>query len=329
MPANLTPEYKKADELYRQAKTTEEKISALELMLQTIPKHKGTDHMQADLKRRLSKLRTAPQTRAGARQGDIFHVPKGAVGGQVVLLGTPNSGKSAIVAALTNANVQVAEFPFSTTAPVPGMMKYEDIPIQLVDMPPITRDHVAPGQTNAYRQSDLILVGVDLSAPDVTDQVETCLNFLHQRTLIMPEDAEQDEFLYRHMVRPCLWVATKTDLAKEGDFEVLREMYQNKMNITCSTVKDQTGLDDLSRRIFEALRILRIYSKIPGKPVDMKEPFILPIGATVFDLAQKVHRELAEKFRFARAWGEDKYPGQQVPRDYPMRDKDIIELHFA
>ncbi|KPK77206.1 MAG: hypothetical protein AMJ79_03945 [Phycisphaerae bacterium SM23_30] len=329
MPANLTPEYKKAEELLRQAKTIAEKISALELMLQTIPKHKGTDHMQADIKRRLSKLRSTPQTRAGARQGDIFYIPKGPVGGQVVLLGMPNSGKSSIVGALTNANVQVADFPFSTTVPVPGVMKYEDIPIQLVDMPPITRDHVAPGQTNAYRQSDLILGVVDLSATDVTDQVEICLDFLRQRTLIPPEDTQADETIYRHMVRPCLWAATKADLTNEGDFEVLHEIYRDKINMTCTSAKNQDRLKDLIRRIFRELRILRIYSKIPGKPPDMGEPFILPIGATVLDLALKVHRELAEKLRFARAWGQDKYPGQQVPRDYILRDKDIIELHFA
>jgi len=330
MPANLTPEYKKAEELLRQATSVDEKISALEVMLKTIPKHKGTDHMQADIKRRISKLRTEPQKKGATRQGDIFHVPKGAVGGQAVLLGTPNSGKSAIVAALTNAHVQVADFPFSTTLPIPGVMMHEDVPIQLVDMPPITRVHVAPGQTNAYRQSDLILVVVDLSAADVTDQMEICMNFLYERTLILPEGAtERDSELYRHMVRPCLWVASKADLAGEGDFEVLGDMYQGKLTMTCASMKDPESAGKLSLTIFEALKIVRIYSKIPGKPVEKKEPFILPMGSTVFDLAIKVHRDLAEKLRYARGWGEDKYDGQQVPRDYALRDKDIIELHFS
>ena len=330
MPANLTPEYKKAEEIYRQATSVDEKISGLELMLKTIPKHKGTDHMQADIKRRISKLRTEPQSKAASRQGDIFHVPKGAVGGQAVFLGTPNSGKSAIVGALTNAHVQVAEFPFSTTLPVPGVMMHEDVPIQLVDMPPITRDHVAPGQTNAYRQSDLILVVVDLSAAEVTDQVEICLDYLDERTLIVPEGAtESDSELYRHMVRPCLWVASKADRAGDGDFEVLRDMYQGKLNMTCASMEEPESVARLSLTIFEALQIVRIYSKIPGKPVEKKEPFILPAGSTVFDLALKVHRDLAEKLRYARGWGADKYDGQNVPREYALRDKDIIELHFS
>jgi len=329
MPANLTPEYKKAEELLRQATSTDEKITALELMLSTIPKHKGTDHMQADLKRRISKLKAGSEAKGPSRKQDVFHVPKGAAAGQVVLLGTPNSGKSSLVANLTKAHVQVADFPFSTHAPVPGMMQFEEIHIQLVDMPPITREHVEPGQTNTYRQCDLILVVVDLSAADVTEQMETCLDFLRQRTLILPEGADPEEELYQRLIRPCLCVATKNDLAGAGDFDVLRDMYSEQMEIISTSVQEQESLGRMARRIFERLEIVRIFSKQPGKKVDAKDPFVLPIGATVEDLAVKVHRELAEKLRYARAWGEEKYDGQQIPRDYHLRDKDIIELHFS
>jgi ribosome-interacting GTPase 1 len=329
MPANLTPEYRKAEELYRQAQSTEEKITALELMLQTIPKHKGTDHMQADLKRRLSKLREAPTTKAGARHADVFHVPKGAAAGQAALLGTPNSGKSALVANTTNAHVQVADFPFSTHAPVPGIFHYGDIQIQLVDMPPITREHVEPGQTNTYRHCDLILVVVDLSAADVTDELEICLDYLNERKLILPPDVDPDDEIYKRMSKPCLGVATKSDLVSAGDFGVFKEMYGAKLDLISTSINEPASLDALGRRIFEILKIIRVYTKQPGKEAEIKDPFTLPIGATVYDLAVKVHRELADKLRYARAWGEDKYPGQQIPRDYPLHDKDLIELHFA
>ena len=329
MPANLTPEYKRAEALFREAQSTEEKITALELMLQTIPKHKGTDHMQADLKRRLSKLRQAPTGKGAARHTDIFHVPRGTAGGQVAMLGTPNSGKSAIAAHLTNAPVHVAEFPFSTQTPVPGIMHHEDVPIQLVDMPPITAEHVASGQTNAYRQCDLILIVVDLAATDVTEQTETCIAYLQERTLMMPEDVDQQDEFYRRMARPNLTVATKADLAKPDDFETLKQLYADKLDMVCASANDDASLTDLSRAIFERLRILRVYSKLPGKPPDMAEPFVLPIGSTVTDLAAKVHRQLVEKLRYARAWGQGKHPGQQIPRDGALADKDVIELHFS
>ena len=329
MPANLTPEYKKAEELFRQATSAAEKVTALELMLQTIPKHKGTDHMQADIKRRIAKLRAEPTGKGSARKKDIFHVPKGTAGGQVVLLGMPNSGKSSIVAHLTNAHVHVADYPFSTTVPVPGIMHYEDVPIQLIDMPPITDEHVLPGQVGAYRQCDLILVVLDLSAPDVMEQWQTCLDFLRQRTLIKPDDADADDKLYKHLIRHCLTVCTKSDLAQPGDFEVMREMCESRMPVVSVSVNDPDSLACLTQRIFREIRIVRVYAKQPGKKPDMNEPFTLSIGSTVFDLAHKIHRELAEKFRFARIWGRDKYPGQQVPHDYQLQDKDIIELHFS
>lgn len=329
MPANLTPEYKKAEELFRQATTPEEKVAGLELMLQTIPKHKGTDHMQADIKRRLAKLREAPTSKSGARHADIFHVPRGMEGGQVVLLGAPNSGKSSLLANMTNAPVQVADFPFSTHAPVPGVMYHEDVPIQLVDMPPITREHVEPGQTNTYRQSDLILVVVDLSAADVTDQVEMCLDYLGEHTLIAPEDGELDEDMCRRLVRPCLGVASKADRAKAGDMEVLEGLYGEKLKMMAVCAHDEARVKALAERIFRELKILRIYSKLPHKPPDMKDPFVLGIGSTVQDLAAKVHRELAGKIRFARGWGQGLYNGQHVPRDHVLQDKDVIELHFS
>ena len=329
MPANVTPEYRKAEEMFRQAGTAQEKITALELMLSTIPKHKGTEHMQSDIKRRLAKLREGNQGKAAKGGVDIFHVPRGAAAGQVALLGTPNSGKSALVAALTKAHVEVADYPFATHAPVPGMMHFEDIQIQLVDMPPITREHVEPGQTNTYRHCDLILVVLDLATPGVLEELEICWEYLHERTLIPPEGEEVEGAVYAQMCRPVLAVASKVDLAKEGDLEVLREMAPTWLEIVAVSVKDAAILAAFSRRLFERLGIVRVYSKIPGKKADMHDPFTLPVGSTVEDLAVKVHRDLAEKLRFARAWGEGKFDAQQVPRDYAIQDRDVIELHFA
>lgn len=329
MPANLTPEYKKAEELYRQATTADEKVAALELMLAKIPKHKGTDHMQADLKRRLAKLRESPQGKAGARQGEVYHIARGASAGQVVLIGTPNSGKSALVGALTNAHVQVADFPFATHGPIPGILRYEDIQIQLVDMPPIMREHVETGQVNAYRHCDLILMVVDLSAADVTDQIDICVGFLRERTLMVPRAEARGDAFYEQLARPVLCAASKMDLAGSGDLEALGDMTEGALDLVGYSVHDPGSLAALSRRIFERLHVVRVYSKVPGKEAELASPFTLPVGSTVLDLAAKIHRELAGKLRFARAWGEQKHDAQQVPRDYALRDKDIIELHFG
>jgi ribosome-interacting GTPase 1 len=114
LPANLPPAYFEAENRYREAKTPAEGIAALEEMLAIMPKHKGTDKLKADLRRRISKLKSKQQEKKKLGRRDRgYKIEKEGVG-QVVLIGEPNVGKSSLVAALTNADPQVAEFPHST-----------------------------------------------------------------------------------------------------------------------------------------------------------------------------------------------------------------------
>ena len=326
MPANLTPEYFKADQWFRSATTNDEKILALEQMLRVIPKHKGTDHMRADLRRKLSKLREAP-VKKGGKHTDIFHVPAGGAG-QVVLLGTPNSGKSSIVGAVTNAKVAVADFPFATHAPVPGMVQYEDVQIQLVDMPPITTDYIAPGQVGTYRNCDLIGVVIDLSG-DVAEQLGACLDFLESRNLLADGETPAFDDQGNVLGKRAFCICSKCDIARTGAREELKELCEYPWELVEVSARTGAGLSDLGRRLFGLLNIIRIYSKRPGKPADMTEPFTLPVGSTVMDMAMAVHRQLAEKLKSARIWGTGVYDGQNAQRTHVLHDKDIIELHFS
>ncbi|MHC4659667.1 MAG: GTPase [Planctomycetota bacterium] len=327
MPANLTPEYFKAEQWFRSATTNEEKILALERMLSVMPKHKGTDHLKADLRRKLSKLKEAPPKKHGAKHVDIFHVPRGGAG-QIVLLGTPNCGKSSIVAALTNAKVNVADFPFATGAPVPGMMMLEDVPIQLVDMPPITGDYSAPGQVGTYRHCDLIGVVIDLSA-DVEEQMGVCLDYLESRNLLIDAETGNVDEHGNVLGKRAFCICTKSDIAKPGAVQTLKESCRYPFEFAEISTKTGAGLNELPATFFGLLDIIRIYAKPPGKPADMDEPFTLPAGSTVMDLATAIHRQLAEKLKFARIWGTGVYDGQNAQRNHILNDKDIIELHFS
>jgi len=326
MPANLTPEYFKAEKWFRSANTNEEKILALEQMLRVMPRHKGTDHMRADLRRKLSKLKESP-TKKGGKHADIFHVPRSGAG-QVVLLGTPNCGKSALVAGMTNAKVNVADFPFATGAPVPGIMHFEDVPIELVDMPPITADYTAPGQVGTYRNCDLIAVVVDLSA-DVVEQIHTCVDFLESRSLLVdaqtPAVDEHGNLLGK---RACC-ICTKADVARPGAKQKLKQHCTFPCEYIVVSAENPADMERLCAEFFRLLNIVRIYAKPPGKKPDMKEPFTLPAGSTVMDLARAIHRELAEKLRYARIWGAGVYDGQNTQRNHVLNDKDIVELHFS
>jgi hypothetical protein len=323
MPANLTPAYHKAEEVFRQARTATEKIAALEEMYATLPKHKGTEKMQADIRRRMAKLREAGEQGKAHAGVDRFHVDKHGAG-QFVLIGTPNAGKSALVGALTKAHVNVAPYPFATHGPVPGMMPYEDIQIQLVDLPPVTAEGMAPGMMGTVRAADGILVCVDLAAPDLLDQVDVCLKVLEGRGVV-PAGREAPE---AGQAMRMILVGTKVDLPGAAEnFEALKELHANLAPMAAVSAETLQGMGEVPRLCFRLLGIVRVYSKEPGKPPDMKLPFILPQGSTVLDMAAAVHRDIAQNLKRARIWGANTYQGQAVNRDHVLADGDVIELH--
>ena len=327
MPANLTPEYFKAEKWYKSATTNEERILALERMLAVMPKHKGTDHLKADLRRKLSKLKEVGTQKKSSTHVDVFHVPKSGAG-QIVLLGTPNCGKSSIVGALTNAKVNVADFPFATSTPVPGMVTFEDIQIQLVDMPPITADYSAPGQVGTYRNCDLIAIVIDLS-DDVVEQFGVCMDFLESKNLLIDTETPANDDDGNALAKEAFCICTKSDIAQAGTLEDLRQLCERPLEFIEISAETGAGLRELSALFYRQLKIIRVYAKPPGKPADMTEPFTLPVGSTVMDLAIQIHRQLAEKLKSAKIWGTGVYDGQNVHRTHVLNDKDIIELHFS
>src|SRR5512137_1957376 len=183
MPANLTPEYEKAELRYKQATTDDERLAALQEMLSAIPKHKGTEKMQADLKRRMSQLRREEQKSAHSKGPDPFHIPRGGAG-QVVLVGPPNTGKSSLLAATTHALVKVADYPFTTVVPQPGMWDKDDVQIELVDTPPLTAEHVPTGLMGTIRNADVVCVVVE-AGEAALEQVEMVLGVLSARGLAL------------------------------------------------------------------------------------------------------------------------------------------------
>ncbi|MFW5798093.1 MAG: GTPase [Planctomycetota bacterium] len=325
MPANLTHQYHAAEQRFKEATTDPERIQALEEMIRELPKHKGTEKIYAGLKKKLSDLKNASQQSGATTRVDPFHVER-AGGGQVMLVGLPNTGKSALVAATTNAPVEVADYPFSTPMPVPGMIYFEDAPIQVIDTPPMTDDYVPTGMVNALRQSDLILVVADAHDGDVLEMVQVPLELLDSKTIVAddPEDAPP---LTKTRDKVVL-VLTHMDVDGAADSAAaIRELVADKYTILEVSCQTGAGLDELRKLLFDRLEIIRIYTQKPGHDPDYDKPFLLRRGQTVTELARKVHRDLPEHLKSARVWGSAKFDGQPVKHDHVLQDKDVVELH--
>jgi ribosome-interacting GTPase 1 len=325
MPANLTPIYLEAERRFKSAKTTEEKIAAIEEMMATIPRHKGTEKMQADLKRRLSKLRAEQARRPPSRAGILHRVEREGAG-QVVMVGPPNSGKSLLVRILTHAQPEVADYPFTTRVPLPGMMPYEDMQVQLVDLPPVHPDFPETWLYQIIRNADAALLVVDLSDPDLLEDLETTLGQLSGAKVRLGEG--ELPAVPGWIRKRTLLVANKIDAsgAPEG-LEVLRDLYSERFNMTIVSAETGEGLESLRRLVFELLEVIRVYTKAPGKKLERTAPYILKRGSRLIDLAEHVHHDFLAQLKYARLWREGRFEGQMVNRDHVMEDDDVVELH--
>ncbi len=328
MPANLPPEYFVAERKFREAKTTAEKIAALESMLAIMPHHKGTDKLRALLRRKLAKLREEQESRRGkGGRGDLYTVKKEGAG-QVAMAGPPNVGKSQLLAALTKATPEIGDYPFTTQRPQAGMIPYENIKIQLVDLPPIT-PHTDPWVFSILRNADLLLLVIDISS-DPFGELELLKEQLsRQRIVLLGESDPDGDHPPGTFPKRAILLVNKGDLDPKGeDFEAFRELVREELPMMEVSAKEGFGLEDLKARIFSMLEIIRVYPKPPGKQPDMDNPVILKRGSTVEDLAEEIHKDFVEKLRYARIWGSAKFDGQRVHRDYILADGDIVELHL-
>jgi ribosome-interacting GTPase 1 len=329
MPANLPPQYFETEKKLKTAKTPQEKIAIHEELLAIVPKHKGTEKLQALLKTKIAKLKAQGQKKSVvARHTAAFQVER-AGAGQVVLIGAPNSGKSSLIKALTNASPEIGDYPFTTSLPSPAMMPYENIQIQLVDMPPITQDYFEFWQAELIKGSDGILLVLDLSIPEPVEDFLTLLGKLEEKRIeLVPENQivppEKHPFCKKTLI-----IANKSDhpLGVEG-LRTMKDFIDPKFSLIPVSSVQGDSLEDLKKRIYTLLDVIRVYSKIPGKKVDLNDPYVFKKGSSLMDMAEAVHKDFSQKLKFARIWGENKYQGQKVNRDYVLEDEDVIELHI-
>ena len=329
MPANLPPEYHKIEAELRTAKTPEEKIDIYERLIRVIPHHKGTDKLIAMYRQKIAKAREEGERRASMARHAPTHKIERSGAGQVLLAGPPNSGKSSLVRALTGADVEVAEYPFTTRSPAPFMMPFENVKVQLVDTPPVTGELMETWFPEMVKMADAVMLVADLTDPDAAATLEGIVGRLKERRVeLLRADADIPPPYFPFRKRTVL-AANKIDA--EGApraFEDLGMLLEGPFERLAVSATDGRGLESLRRAVFGLLRVVRVYSKIPGKKPEKDSPFTLRIGSTVLDMAKAVHKDFSEKLQYARVWNAAGLDGLRVNRDYVLADEDVVELHI-
>lgn len=331
MPANLTPQYQKVEDQYRRAQTAQERIDLLEVMLQLVPKHKHTEKLQADLKTRLKETREELQTEKQAAKAArvTVRIPRQGAA-QIVLIGGPNAGKSRILRELTKAQPEVADYPFTTRESLPGMMTREDVVVQLIDTPPVSDTQFDPALLNLVRSADLVCLCFDGSSDDAPEATAEVLTQLAKRhTWLSRQTGFDEEDFGKLNVRALLVVTRGHDPAATDRLTFWKEYNPPDLPQIQVDLDQPADREQLREEIYRQLQLIRLYTKTPGKPAEFVNPYTLPEGGTVADLAGEIHRDLAEKVRSAKVWNWGSKEFSVVSRDHVLADRDLVELQTA
>lgn len=331
MPANLPPQYYELEREFRSEKDLREKLRLAQELLRIMPKHKGTDKLQADMRAKISKLKKQIEggdQRHGATQAPTHdHIQKEGAG-QIILIGPPNCGKSSLVDSLTHAKPIVADYPYATREPVAGMMPFESIQFQLIDTPPISEELYENYMSNLIRSADLVALVIDLADNRMLENSAKVIEILEQKRIQFSPRFGTEPDDPRICMKKAVLIAHKEYEDESGEKRrLIAERFPGYAMFATSIIDDDS-LAALKHGLFKSLDIIRVYTKYIGKEADMTDPIILPNGGTVEEAAFAIHKDFGEKLKFAKLWGHGKFDGQRVQRDYVLEDGDVLEFHI-
>ena len=327
MATNVTPVYREAEQRYKQADNPQDKLSALEDMLSTVPKHKASEKLQADIKSRISKVKEEIEKGgSGKKKGFSIKVEKEGTA-QIVIVGPENCGKSQLIKTLTSAEPEIAEYPFTTRVPAPAMLNYENIKFQLVDLPAFSSEFMETWLPQIIREAHAVLLVLDMESEDPETSTNFIIDKLFEIKVYLKGILNAPELDFRHRIIPTIMLYNKIETPDGPEMaELINELYENKFQIIQISAKTGQGTELIGKSLYKLLNIIRVYTKAPGKEADLTKPYTLKKGSILLDLAKQIHKDFAKNLKYAKLWGSGKFDGQRVNGDYVLNEGDILEL---
>jgi uncharacterized protein len=332
MPANLPPHYYELEREFNKESDPHEKLRLAKELLALMPKHKGTDKLQAEMKAKISKLTKQIEDGGGVKHGahhvDLHsHIAKEGAA-QVIMIGPSNSGRSSLLESLTHAKPLVADYPYTTREPLAGMMEFETVHFQLIDTPAIDEMQFPTYLPNLIRQADLAALVIDSSNAAPIAPIDLIVKLLEEKSIILSPEVPLEVENPRYLQKKTIVFANKylDDETGEG-LKSIQARFPGFAIVPVS-VLDDDSLNNFRRAIFDAMKIIRVYTKRVGHEPEFIDPIILPIGGNVEEAALKLHKDFAKNLQFAKVWGKGKFEGQRVKNSFILSDGDIIEFHI-
>ncbi len=298
---NQSPFYQRAEQEFLEAKTDEDRIACLDIMIKECPKHKSSENMLKNLTTRRKKIQEGFIRKKKAGKSSQQGIKKADM--QCILIGFPNSGKSTIFNILTNTKqAKVSQTPYSTYTPKLGTFDYEDVKIQIIDDAPIPNN-----EKSIINSTDTLLI--------IINKIK---------------DIEKIEKYVWKSTAKKIYIYNKEDQLTESEkrkiVATLKSKYKKLYFIFFSQKITKRNLNLFKKKIFETFPIIRIYTKEPNRKAS-KDPMILRKYSKVKTAAEKILKGFSKNIIRSRIWGpSSKFGGQSVGVGHTLKDKDVIEF---
>jgi uncharacterized protein len=294
-----------------------ERVATIRALLGELPGYRNGPY--ADLRKWLEGELDRTRTRAKVLHRDSLQVRREGAA-QIALVGPPNAGKSSLLQALSDIQIKTGDYAFTTLRPVPALTRIGGVLVQLVEIPGLIEG------ARHDRGGGRALLGVLRNA----DAIVYCHAANEPASSL---DVVRREVAAAGIEKPAIVALTKADELGEVGGDDLRRARDNACvdstqalpDVVAVSVLDDESLDRLREAIWNLTGLIRVFPRRDG--VVEEEPFALPVGATVVDVADRVHHELGASCRGARVWGVSaRFDGQRVGRAHVLSDGDVVEV---